>query len=155
MREFSAVAAADWYWLADDGRVFSSARFAVVGKDDAGLKAWSESGAEHRPDGEPWPPTAWPKDDAEAQTDDALNAVLIRHGLSMTGSVRSATSYDLIAALTDDEVKALSGAKAKDQHLFNKRTDPWPETNPKIARIADKLGMKPSAWFDRVFSPAS
>jgi len=62
----------DWYWLADDGRVYASARQAIVAKDDAGLAAWTAAGGY---------PTAWPKDDAGQQTPASLQAVLTPYGL--------------------------------------------------------------------------
>lgn len=65
----------DWYWLADDGRVYASARQAVVAKDDADLAAWTAAGGY---------PTAWPRDASNAQTDAALQEVLAPYGLAAT-----------------------------------------------------------------------
>ena len=64
--------ARDWFWLADDGRLYASARQAIVGADDADFVSWRAAhGA----------PTPWPRDDAGAQTDAALQAVLTPYGL--------------------------------------------------------------------------
>lgn len=57
----------NWYWLADDGRLFSSARVAVVPQDNADYLAWLEGG---------WPATPWPRDEQGHQTNASLQAVL-------------------------------------------------------------------------------
>jgi hypothetical protein len=56
----------NWYWLADDGRVFASARQLIVDISDADYVAWSASNSA----------TPWPRDDAGNQTDAALQEVL-------------------------------------------------------------------------------
>jgi len=61
----------DWYWFADDGRVFSSARQTTVDEADADYVAWSQTNAA----------TQWPRDDAGNQTDAALQAVLLPYNL--------------------------------------------------------------------------
>ena len=61
-----------WYWLADDGRIFSSAQQSIVAADDAGYVAWREAGGS---------PTSWPRDASGAQTSDALQDVLAPYGL--------------------------------------------------------------------------
>jgi hypothetical protein len=55
----------DWYWLADDGRVFTSARRLTVDESDASYQAFI-GGAMATP---------WPRDDAGNQTDAALQQV--------------------------------------------------------------------------------
>jgi len=64
----------DWYWQADDGRMFSSARLATVGANDAGL-ATHRAGVGYV--------TPWPRDDAGQQTMDSLQDVLAPHGISV------------------------------------------------------------------------
>ncbi|WP_022722935.1 DUF4376 domain-containing protein [Rhodopseudomonas sp. B29] len=68
MRNFDPF---DWYWLATDGRVFSSKRQATVAGDDADYKAFSATTA----------PTPWPRDAAAVQTSAALQEVLAPYGL--------------------------------------------------------------------------
>jgi hypothetical protein len=65
----------DWYWKAQDGRLFSSAKPSTVSPANAGFVARSENGRA---------PTAWPCDDAGAQTDAALQEVLAPYGISVT-----------------------------------------------------------------------
>jgi hypothetical protein len=55
----------DWYWLADDGRVFSSARRVTVDTSDQGYQTFIEGGMA----------TPWPRDDRGDQTDKALQDV--------------------------------------------------------------------------------
>ena len=68
------------YWLADDGRVYSSGRQAIVDKTDALYLAWIEEGkTEDDPEGSVAMP--WPRDGAGAQTSAALQAILSPWGL--------------------------------------------------------------------------
>jgi hypothetical protein len=61
----------NWYWLAADGRVFSSARQLVVGTTDSGYVAWTAHNT----------PTTWPRDAAGNQTNAALQVVLTPYNL--------------------------------------------------------------------------
>lgn len=124
-----------WYWIVggDESKVWSSAAQAYVPISDASYAAWCEVGDL---------PT-------RIASEADLCAALKPAGIVGPGGVREATGYTLVSVLTDDEVVALGKAKLKDQHLFGKRTEPFPENNPKIKRFADLLGMAPKAWFDR------
>ncbi|MBR0871211.1 DUF4376 domain-containing protein [Bradyrhizobium tropiciagri] len=62
----------NWYWLADDGRLFSSAVQAVVPADDAAYQAWRAGGRAA---------TRWPADAAGLQTTMSLQDVLTPYGL--------------------------------------------------------------------------
>ena len=64
----------DHYWLRDDGAVFSSAKQALVPADDPDFVAWLAIDGHYT--------TVWPRDDAGAQTDQALNDVLTPYGLA-------------------------------------------------------------------------
>lgn len=62
----------NWYWLADDGRLFSSAVQALIPATDPGYEAWvAGSGVA----------TRWPVDDRGAQTTASLQDVLTPYGL--------------------------------------------------------------------------
>lgn len=63
--------AADWYWAASDGRLYSSARQSLVAQDDEAFAAWQVGGRR---------PTAWPRDEAGEETVSALQDVLTRYG---------------------------------------------------------------------------
>jgi hypothetical protein len=71
-----------WYWLADDGRIFSSASETQVSANDSGYQAFLQIDA----------PTPWPRDDDGDQTDDSLQAVLDAYG-----KFASLNSYNLNA----------------------------------------------------------
>lgn len=70
MRSFNP---GDWYWLAEDGRLFSSARRAVIDTADDGYLAWLDGGLG---------PTPWPRDAAGEQSVAALKQVLVAFGLA-------------------------------------------------------------------------
>lgn len=61
----------DWYWLADDGRIFASARQIIVAEDDADYLVFRQMAM----------PTQWPRDDAGQQTDAELQKVLDPYNL--------------------------------------------------------------------------
>ncbi|MBR0753521.1 DUF4376 domain-containing protein [Bradyrhizobium jicamae] len=56
----------NWYWRADDGRIFASARQQIVDETDPDFIAFAEVQA----------PTTWPRDNDGTQTDAALQGVL-------------------------------------------------------------------------------
>lgn len=62
----------DWYWLADDERLFSSARQEIVQTSDQAYADWQSLGNFA---------TAWPRDDEGNQSAMALQAVLSSYGI--------------------------------------------------------------------------
>lgn len=60
----------DWYWLADDNRVYASARQLIVDNTDTTYATWAQNNAA----------TPWPRDDANNQTDASLQNVLNSYG---------------------------------------------------------------------------
>jgi hypothetical protein len=65
----------DWYWLAEDGRIWSSKKRAQVTADDPEYVAWLVGGG----------PTEWPRDEAGNQTDEALTAVFESYDIKVAG----------------------------------------------------------------------
>jgi hypothetical protein len=65
----------DHYWLADDGRVFSSLQKSVVSASDPGYVEFLATG----------PATRWPEDENGNQTDAALQAVFDQAGIKIGG----------------------------------------------------------------------
>ena len=61
----------DWYWLADDGRIFASLRQVIVDATDADYIAWAKGNAT----------SPWPRDLEDNQTNAALQEVLAPYGL--------------------------------------------------------------------------
>jgi len=107
----------NWYWLADDGRIFSSLQQAQVPDTDQGYNDFCQANT----------PTRWPADDAGAQTDASLQAALDPHqtifannmyysanqrwlsenlGITVTGVASAPGGMPL---LTDDRSKNLVG----------------------------------------------
>lgn len=66
--------AANWYWLASDGRIYSSSQQAIFAEKDKEFVAWKAAGNL---------PTPWPKDVDGKETDAALAAVLAASGLRL------------------------------------------------------------------------
>lgn len=121
----------DWYWRADDGRVFSSARLATVSTDDAGLASHGARVGFVTP---------WPRDDAGAQTDAALDEVLKPIGLSVAGPVQTVSGQAVIDALSKAQAAACD---VRDIVRLSVLAD-VPATNAKLARIAKAAGMQPA-----------
>jgi hypothetical protein len=69
----SAYTPADWYWRAASGRLFSSARRALVEATDPAYLAWREAGGT---------PTPYPRDEAGAESAAELRAVLAPYGIA-------------------------------------------------------------------------
>lgn len=76
----------DWYWTADDGRIFSSARQMLV-EDDAEFQAWAALGNA---------PTPWPRGGDGLQSEAALDAVLLPYGIHTSLSVFKAETITRI-----------------------------------------------------------
>lgn len=64
----------NWYWRADDDRLYSSARQSLIESDDSAFLAWVADGRRA---------TRWPVDADGEQTDAALQDVLAPHGLTL------------------------------------------------------------------------
>jgi hypothetical protein len=62
----------NWYWLADDGRVYASATQTIVTDTDPGYVAFTGAGGTA---------TVWPRDDAGNQTNASLQDVLRPYNL--------------------------------------------------------------------------
>jgi hypothetical protein len=89
---------ARWYWLADDGRLYSAETKGVVPEDDAGYAEFLAQGER---------PTRWPHDDAGVQTDAALWAVLGPYGL---GPKRIFTWPEFMDLFTEPEQATIAAA---------------------------------------------
>jgi Domain of unknown function (DUF4376) len=61
----------DWYWLADDNRVYSSARQVIVDNTDVDYNAWVQNHTV----------TPWPRDNAGNQTNATLQDVITPYDL--------------------------------------------------------------------------
>ncbi|MFG1429163.1 DUF4376 domain-containing protein [Roseixanthobacter glucoisosaccharinicivorans] len=77
-------APSDWYWIADDGRIYSSARQITVAESDSDYVSWTEKSRA----------TRWPCDEDGHQTDSSLAEVLSTYGIRYHSGP---TVYDVIA----------------------------------------------------------
>jgi Domain of unknown function (DUF4376) len=118
----------DWYWLADDARIFGSAKQIVVDDQDADYIAWTNAGNTATP---------WPRDDAGNQTTAALQAVLTPYNLFIdlvayaayarsnhAGGGLTITSISAVPFLTDPTSRntvnsAFQYAQANPAHITN------------------------------------
>jgi len=71
----------DWYWLADDGRLYSSKRQIITNVDDAGYISWQTD----FPYQGHWRQT-WPREDDGDQTTATLQQVVEVYGLVVSES---------------------------------------------------------------------
>lgn len=95
----------DWYWLADDGRLYSSRHQSVVKADDSGYEAWLKEGRV---------PTRWPVDDAGAQTNSSLLDVISAYDLVIGESALDVGRRHRINALSADCGRAITGGFQSD-----------------------------------------
>lgn len=65
----------DWYWIADDGRLFSSRRGRTIDAEDEAFSTFVSTIG---------PPSRWPEDAAGNQTDAALTAALAPYGVEIS-----------------------------------------------------------------------
>ncbi len=93
----------DWYWLSDDGRLYSSAVQALVDADDDTYHLWLGTGN---------CATRWPVDDNDNQTDASLDEVLRPYGLTCSpislAEIRSALKADIDTAAELERLKYIT-----------------------------------------------
>jgi hypothetical protein len=70
----------DWYWLRDDGTLYSSKEQKYISPDDQSYIMWSEGGGTA---------TSWPEDEKGVQTDAALQDVLKPYNLKLPAAAKS------------------------------------------------------------------
>ena len=144
-----------WFWRAEDGRVYSSAAGASVPNDDAGYRAWCEAGGIA---------TVWPRDDEGAQTDAALDAVLVHYGLTAGAVPDIASAQALIqlartpgsgagTSLLDDAKATVAAAGIEAQSWFD-RAQTWQRQNSFVLQVGAALGLT-SAAIDDLFRQAA
>nr|WP_282188626.1 hypothetical protein [Brucella tritici] len=86
----------NWYWKADDGRIYSSAAQALVNSDDKTYVAWCFENT----------PTRWPVDDVGGQSDAALEWVLVREGLKLWPAVETAPNLATVKTALKAKIDA-------------------------------------------------
>lgn len=95
----------DWYWLADDGRLYSSTQQRLVKTSDAAYKAWLKEGRVA---------TRWPEDNSGAQTEASLIDVISAYDLVIGESALYVARRQRINALSADCGKEIIGGFRSD-----------------------------------------
>ena len=111
----------NWYWIAENGRIYSSAKQAIINsKDDAFIK-WQASG---------YLPTPWPKDAQGQQSDAALAEVIEPFGLKLFPKTLDEVKLELQAevdkAAENERLKYITdgvGQSMTYQEKVNQATD--------------------------------
>jgi len=142
----------DWYWRAQDGRVYASKRQVVVTAGDTQYAEWVEAGGVA---------TAWPRDDGGLETDAALLDVLTPYGMVIPGAVIVPASVSRAQAKL-----ALSRAGLLEMVKTAVETDPnpevkiwfdeavtWQRTNPHVVALGE--GLFDAATVDGLFIAAA
>lgn len=140
----------NWYWLRDDGAIYSSATQSIVSASNSAHKAWVKAGGIV---------TRWPVDDAGEQTDAAMLDVVSPYGLRISATpidpskpptppvtkrqlrlalVRNGIALsaveDAIAAMPEGLTKEEAQIEWADASTFNR-------THPTLLLIAGALGI--------------
>jgi hypothetical protein len=103
----------NWYWLNDNGAVYSSSRQAIVAKTDSDYLAWTDAGGIA---------TRWPEDELSNQTYEALFAVVSVYGLVVAESIIKAAKQKRVAELSEicaaKIIGGFSSAALGDSHTY-------------------------------------
>lgn len=141
----------DWYWVAEDGRVFSSSRQKLVKATDGAFKAWKEDGTL---------PARWPRDEAGQESDAELAAVLAPYGMALPGAVvvpqsvsRAQAKIALHRAGLLDMVKTAVAADAELQIWFDDAVT-WDRQNEHVIQLGEQLLGDDPATIDALFVDA-
>lgn len=148
----------NWYWLADDGRLYSSSIGQLLPTNNEAFEEWLSLGGL---------PTPWPRDDEGNQTEDALQAVLSQHGLyfdlgrlkvSLKVQVDAAAEAERLKYITPGDGQAMTYRQKVDEALAFKAADiPLAEdylllasevgiTAPTLGEVADTVLAAYSHW---------
>lgn len=115
----------DWYWLADDGRVYASARNVVVDKTDKDFVAAQSSGGV----------TRWPVDETGAQTTASMQDVVKVYGLAVPGPA-SLAAYAASALEAKFAAGETFNVAAQDQPAVNVLVDGTNDTRADLGLLA-------------------
>jgi len=129
----------DWYWLADDGRLYSSKKNKLIAAKDKDYVAWCET---------PYLPTRWPSDDQGEQTDSELAKVLSPYGIVFAGlaEIKARLKAEVDAAAETERLKYITpGAgqamtyqqKVEEARAFKAAGDPQASDYPILASEID------------------
>lgn len=95
----------DWYWLRDDGVIYSSSAQCLVSATNANYKAWIKAGGAA---------TRWPEDADGQQTEASLLDVISPYGLEISPDIIQAARRKKIADLSQACAAAIVGGYKSD-----------------------------------------
>lgn len=128
----------NWFWLDSSGRVYSSAKQAVVDEKDKDYSAWQAAGN---------PPTPWPKNDAGEETDEALAAVLAGYGLKMfpptLAETKEAQKSRVDAAAEQERLKYITAGVGQSMTYTEKFNQAVDYSKKYAAHTADPKNVNP------------
>lgn len=135
----------NWYWLHADGRIYASARQAIIDEKDAVYVAWRKAGNY---------PTPWPLDEGGEQSDAALQEVLGVHRMYFDlGAVKAELKAAVDQAAETERLNYITPGvgqtmtyqqKVAEAQAFKASTDPKPSDYPilssEVGITAETLG---------------
>lgn len=140
----------NWYWRAEDGRLFGSKDGALLIEEDPGFVRWTDLGGV---------PTVWPRDLSGEQTRAELDSVLAAAGVltAVPASVSSAQAKialkragyltavkHVIDALGDEEIE-----------IWFTDAREWERSNPHVLAVAAQVGLADPTHVDDLFRMAA
>lgn len=131
--------AENWFWITVDGaRIYSSAKHAIVGKDDKDFAAWKAAGNL---------PTPWPKNSDGKETDEALAEVLAGYGLRMfpptLAETKEALKVRVDAAAETERLKYITNGVGQSMTYQTKFEQAVDYSKKYAAHIADPKNVTP------------
>lgn len=129
----------DWFWLASDGRLFSSASMSEVDADGPAYAAFRQTSGVA---------TAWPRDMDGTETLASLQDVLRPFGLIVPGSGEVESIPDVTAAQAKIQllrvgfltpVKEAVAAIGGEVEIWFEYAGVWQRNNPHVAEIGETL----------------
>lgn len=149
---------ANWYWAADDGRVYASARQLIVAETDDAFQSAQATGRK----------TRWPIDDNGAQTLASLSAVVSAYGLRVPGYAAIPTSVTSAQAKIQclrtpssragktllDDITAAVQATGGEAQIWFAEARTWERNNPYVLSLSSGLKLT-SDQVDQLFAQAT
>lgn len=139
------------WWVAEDGRAYSTERGTTLSIEDPAYTAWVEAGHVA---------TLWPRDTAGAQTQAALDEVLAFYGV---GPVSGAGIADVSSAQAKimlsragyfGAAKSAVEAMGGEVEIWFSDARVWQRGNAYVAQIGEGLGLS-GAEIDELFRQAA
>lgn len=129
----------DWYWLRDDGVVYSSAAQCFVTTANAKFKDWMKAGGAA---------TRWPEDAVGQQTEASLLDVISPYGLEISPDIIQAARRKKVADLSQACAAAIVGGYKSDAlgEIHDYPSKPHDQLNM-LGSVTDALTPgKPEHW---------